>query len=65
VARISLQPGEAAAKARSAVDTVVGYLKERLPETMDSKLDGAVSGESSSGGVEAAAKGIGGMFGKK
>ena len=47
------------------MDTVVGYLKERLPEPIASKLDGAVSGESSSGGVEAAAKGIGGMFGKK
>jgi hypothetical protein len=49
-------------KARAAVDTVVGYLKERLPGPMASQLDNAVSGQASAegGGIMGAAKG---MFG--
>lgn len=51
-------------KARAAVDTVVGYLKERLPEPIASKLDGAVSGEQQGGaGMMEAAKGM--LGGKK
>jgi len=50
-------------KARAAVDTVVGYLKERLPQPVASQLDGAISGQSGSGGgIAQAAKG---MFGNK
>jgi hypothetical protein len=32
-------------KARAAVDTVVGYLKEHLPAPVASQLDSAVSGQ--------------------
>jgi hypothetical protein len=32
-------------KARAAVDTVVGYLKEHLPAPIASQLDGAMSGQ--------------------
>ena len=46
-------------KARAAVDTVVGYLKQHLPGPVASQLDGAVSGQSA-GGIAQAAKG---MFG--
>lgn len=45
-------------KARQAVDTVVGYLKEHLPGPVASQLDGAISGEGS--GMAEKAKG---MFG--
>jgi hypothetical protein len=47
-------------KARAAVDTVVGYLKERLPGPMRSQLDNAVSGQSAEqgGGIMGAAKGM-------
>jgi len=44
-------------KARQAVDTVVGYLKEHLPGPVASQLDGAISGQ---GGMAEKAKG---MFG--
>ena len=50
-------------KARAAVDTVVGYLKERLPQPIASQLDGAISGQQQgAGGMAQAAKG---MFGGK
>lgn len=49
-------------KARSAVDTVVGYLKQRLPGPIASQLDQAASGEQSEGGdgggLTGAAKGL-------
>lgn len=34
-------------KARSAVETVVEYLKGKLPSSVSSQLDSALSGESS------------------
>jgi nucleoid DNA-binding protein len=40
VNQITQRTGISADKARTAVDTVVGYLKERLPEPIASKLDG-------------------------
>jgi hypothetical protein len=46
-------------KARAAVDTVIGYLKQHLPGPLASQLDGAVAGESSQG-----QGGIGGMADK-
>jgi hypothetical protein len=48
-------------KARTAVDTVVGYLKQHLPGPIASQLDGAVSGEGSqgqAGGMMDKAKGM-------
>ncbi len=48
-------------KARSAVDTVVGYLKSHLPGPVASQLDSALTG----GGIAGAAKNIGGMMGNR
>jgi uncharacterized protein (DUF2267 family) len=47
-------------KAQVVVDTVVGYLKERLPGPMAAQLDNAVSGQSGEqgGGTMGAAKGL-------
>ena len=48
-----------------AVDTVIGFIKEKLPPEFAGQLDGLLS----DGGGEAAASGIlgkiGGLFGKK
>jgi hypothetical protein len=48
-----------------AVDTVIGFIKEKLPPEFAGQLDGLLSG----GGGESAASGIlgkiGGLFGKK
>jgi len=48
-------------KAQQAAQTVLEFLKQRLPEPVASQLDSAISG----GGVEGMAGKIGGMFGKK
>jgi len=48
-------------KARSATETVIGYLKEKLPASVASQLD-SVAGGGSSGGIGDMAKGIGGQF---
>jgi hypothetical protein len=53
-------------KAMVAVETVVGFLKEKLPSSVGSQIDGLISGEPGMmdklGGM---ASGLGGMFGKK
>jgi hypothetical protein len=54
-------------QAQGALNTVVGYLKERLPEPIAGQIDGLVSGDVSGaidqfGGLAA---GLGGLFGKK
>ncbi len=48
-------------KAQQAVQTVLGFLKQRLPEPVASQLDSIISGESGEG----IAGKLGGMFGKK
>ena len=50
-------------KARQATETVIGYLKDNLPDPIAGQIDKALSG----GGVdvEGLAKGLGGMLGKK
>jgi len=57
-------------KARTAVETVVGFLKERLPTPIAGHLDGVLGGAAGgAGGLADQAGdvlgGLGGMFGKK
>ena len=49
-------------KARSAAETVIGYLKERLPPQVASQLDAVGSGEGGLGDLGDAAKSLGGKF---
>jgi hypothetical protein len=49
-------------KARAAVDTVVGFLKERAPAGISGQIDSLVQG--GEGGVGGIASSVGGMFGK-
>jgi len=54
-------------KATAAVDTVVGFFKEKLPGPIGAQLDGLMAGGASGmtdklGGVM---QSVGGMFGKK
>jgi hypothetical protein len=46
-------------KARSATETVIGYLKERLPSPVASQLDSAAGGAANLGDM---AKGVGAKF---
>jgi hypothetical protein len=50
-------------QARTAVTTVVGFLKDKLPEPIASQLDGVMNGNFSLDSLGDVAKGIGGMFG--
>jgi len=55
-------------KARTAVETVVGFLKERLPAPVAGHLDGVLGGGAGGGIADQAGDvlgGLGGMFGKK
>jgi hypothetical protein len=57
-------------QARGAVDTVLGFIKGRLPEPLAGQLDGLVGGASgAAGGLADTAGdvlgGLGGMFGGK
>jgi uncharacterized protein (DUF2267 family) len=60
--QVAQRTGLAPDKARTAVDTVLGFLKTRLPGPIASQLDSAVSGKTA-GGAADAAKGLGGIFG--
>ena len=61
--------GISEAQARSAVETVVGFLKSKLPAPLASQLDGALGaaggalGKVDLGGLASGA--LGGLFGKK
>ena len=71
VNRVAERTGLPPEQARTAAETVIGFLKERLTATVAGALDNAVgqggSGENSSGGMVDQAQGmfgnIGGMFG--
>lgn len=62
IEQITQRTGIPEDKARAALDTVVGYLKEHLPAPVAAQLDGAISGEGGMGGIAEKAKG---MFGGK
>lgn len=49
-------------KARMAADTVINFIKSKLPESVSSQLDGALTGQGSSGSI---ADRLGGILGKK
>ena len=49
--------------ARSAVDTVVGYLKKKLPAPIAGQIDNVLGG--AAGGLGDMAQGLGGLLGKK
>lgn len=70
VNRVAERTGLPQEQARTAAETVIGFLKERLPAPVAGALDSVVQGgEGSSGGVADQAKGalgnLGGMFGGK
>lgn len=57
--------GISEAQAQSAVDTVINYLKDKLPAPIAGQIDGFLNGEGSSGAVEDIGQGLGGLLGKK
>lgn len=51
-------------QAQGAVDTVLDYLKDKLPAPIAGQIDGLIGGEGASGSVEDITKGVGGLFGR-
>jgi hypothetical protein len=50
-------------QARTAADTVVGFLKDKLPEPVANQLDGVLNG--GDGAASSPMDQLGGMFGKE
>ena len=74
IKQVSERSGISESQARTAVETVLGFIKERLPESVAGHVDGALN--SSAGaigtGIDTVADqagnvlgSLGGMFGKK
>lgn len=61
ISMVAQKTGLAPDKARTAVDTVLGYLKDRLPAPIASQLEAALSGKQ--GSISDMTKGISGMMG--
>jgi uncharacterized protein (DUF2267 family) len=59
---VSQKTGLPEGQAKIAVETVLGFLKEKLPAPIASQLDNALS---NTGGGQGLAKGIGNLFGNK
>lgn len=64
VSMVAQRTGLSEDKARTAVDTVVGFLKERAPAGLSGQIDALVAGGTGSG-AGGIASALGGMFGDK
>ena len=69
IKRVSEKAGISEEQARSAVDTVAEFLKERVPAPyagyIDKFMSGGGGGEGGGGGLGGMMGGLGGLFGKK
>ena len=65
VKQVATRTGISEDQARSAVTTVIGFLKERLPAPIAGQLDNVIGGgEGEGGGLADLASKAGGLFGK-
>lgn len=63
---VSAKTGIAPEQARTAVETVLGFLKERLPAPLAAQVDGLLSnGAISPDNLTNASQGLGGLFGRR
>jgi hypothetical protein len=66
---VASKVGISAEQAEQAVNTVIGFLKDKLPEPIAGQLDKVVGkgGEAGGGGMDLGGVGdaLGGLFGKK
>jgi hypothetical protein len=51
--------------AKMAVDTVIGFLKQKLPAPVASQIDGLLGGTGDAPDLGGIAQGLGGLFGKR
>ena len=65
IKQVSAKTGISEEQARGAVTTVLGFLKDRLPEPIAGQLDNVVAGGGGlAGGLGDIAGKVGGIFGK-
>jgi len=62
---VSQKTGLSEEMAKTAVETVVGYLKGKLPAPIAGQIDGVLGGGGMANTVGGLAKGLGGILGKK
>lgn len=62
---VSQRTGLSEEMSRKAVETVIGYLKERLPAPLAGQIDGIIRSGTSSDAADDLMKGLGGLFNKK
>lgn len=62
---VSQKTGLSEEMARTAVEIVLGYLKEKLPAPIAGQIDSVLSGAGLAEGAEDLVKGLGGILGKK
>lgn len=60
IKQVAAKAGISEEQARSAVTTVIGFLKDKLPAPIAAQIDNAVSGEG--GTVDDLASKVGGFF---
>jgi hypothetical protein len=60
---VSQRTGLPADQARQAAETVISFLKDKLPAPLASQLDSVVNGGGSGNNLGNIASGLGGMFG--
>jgi uncharacterized protein (DUF2267 family) len=70
IRQVTERTGISEDQARTAIDTVMGYMRDKLPASASGMLDGALGGGANvAGGVADTAQNvlgsIGGIFGKK
>lgn len=65
IKQVTAKTGISEEQARGAVTTVLGFLKDRLPEPIAGQLDNVVAGGGDvAGGLGDIASKVGGIFGK-
>ena len=62
---ITQKTGLSEDKAKTVVEMVVSYLKEKLPAPVAGEIDSVLGGAGMAKGAEEIAKGLGGILGKK
>jgi hypothetical protein len=62
---VSQKTGLSEEMSRTAVEIVIGFLKQKLPAPIAGQIDSVLGGAGAPKGVQDLAKGLGGMLGKK
>lgn len=62
---VSQKTGLSEGMAKTAVETVIGYLKDKLPAPIAGQIDGVLGGGGMPKDLGGLAKGLGGILGKK